>query len=91
MVDLAFKAVGVCSVGTFCCVALLMTGDGEALFLQLKQAQRSVLERLGGGIAYDGHQGRRVVEGQQMMQAASDIFLITHKMIVLAVSTMFAR
>src|SRR4029077_17554089 len=56
-------------------IALLMTGDSEPLFLQLKQAQRSVLERLGGGIAYVGHQGRRVVEGQQMMQAASDIFL----------------
>src|SRR5262249_61700456 len=52
-----------------------MTGDSEPLFLQLKQAQRSVLERLGGGIAYVGHQGQRVVEGQQMMQAASDIFL----------------
>ena len=75
MRDLAFKVVGVGSVGTFCCVALLMTGDNEPLFLQLKQAQRSVLERLGGKIAYDGHQGRRVVEGQQMMQAASDIFL----------------
>jgi uncharacterized protein (DUF2252 family) len=75
IVDLVFKAVGVGSVGTFCCVALLMTGDSEPLFLQLKQAQRSVLERLGGGITYDGHQGRRVVEGQQMMQAASDIFL----------------
>jgi uncharacterized protein (DUF2252 family) len=75
IVDLVFKAVGVGSVGTFCCVALLMTGDSEPLFLQLKQAQRSVLERLGGGLAYEGHQGRRVVEGQQMMQAASDIFL----------------
>lgn len=75
IVDLVFKAVGVGSVGTFCCVALLMTGDNEPLFLQIKQAQQSVLERLGGGIAYDGHQGRRVVEGQQMMQAANDIFL----------------
>jgi uncharacterized protein (DUF2252 family) len=75
IVDLAFKAVGVGSVGTYCYIALLMTGDSEPLFLQLKQAQRSVLERLGGGIAYVGHQGRRVVEGQQMMQAASDIFL----------------
>jgi hypothetical protein len=75
IVDLVFKAVGVGSVGTFCCVALLMTGDNEPLFLQIKQAQQSVLERLGGGITYDGHQGRRVVEGQQMMQAANDIFL----------------
>jgi uncharacterized protein (DUF2252 family) len=73
--DLAFKAVGVGSVGTFCCVALFMTDDNEPLFLQVKQAQRSILEQLGGKPAYEGHQGRRVVEGQQMMQAASDIFL----------------
>jgi uncharacterized protein (DUF2252 family) len=75
MRDLAFKAVGVGSVGTFCCVALFMTGDDEPLFLQIKQAQASVLERLGGKLAYNGNQGRRVVQGQQMMQAASDIFL----------------
>lgn len=73
--DLAFKAVGVGSVGTFCCVGLFMTGDGEPLFLQVKQAQRSVLERLGDKLGYKGNQGRRVMEGQQMMQAASDIFL----------------
>jgi hypothetical protein len=75
MKDLAFKAVGVGSVGTFCCVALFMTDDNEPLILQVKQAQRSVLERLSGKLAYKGNQGRRVVEGQQMMQAASDIFL----------------
>jgi uncharacterized protein (DUF2252 family) len=75
MKDLVFKAVGVGSVGTFCCVGLLLTGDNEPLFLQLKQAQRSVRERLGSKLRYRGHQGRRVVEGQQMMQAASDIFL----------------
>lgn len=73
--DLAFKAVGVGSVGTFCFVGLFVTGDGEPLFLQVKQAQRSALERLGGKLRYTGNQGRRVVEGQQMMQAASDIFL----------------
>src|SRR5713226_3774453 len=73
--DLAFKAVGVGSVGTFCCVGLFMTGDSEPLFLKVKQAQNSVLERLGGKLGYKGHQGRRVVQGQQMMQAASDIFL----------------
>jgi uncharacterized protein (DUF2252 family) len=73
--DLVFKAVGVGSVGTFCCVSLLLTADNEPLFLQLKQAMRSALERLGGGLKYDGHQGQRVVEGQRMMQAASDIFL----------------
>jgi uncharacterized protein (DUF2252 family) len=75
MKDLAFKAVGVGSVGTFCCVALFMTADNEPLFLQIKQAVHSVLERLGGKLAYGGNQGRRVVEGQRMMQAASDIFL----------------
>jgi uncharacterized protein (DUF2252 family) len=75
MKDLAFKAVGVGSVGTFCCVALFMTGDNEPLFLQVKQAAHSVLERLGGNLGYKGNQGRRVVEGQRMMQAASDIFL----------------
>lgn len=75
MKDLAFKAVGVGSVGTFCCVALFMTDDNEPLFLQVKQAQRSVLERLDGKLAYKGNQGSRVMQGQQLMQAASDIFL----------------
>ncbi|WP_315833109.1 DUF2252 domain-containing protein [Bradyrhizobium prioriisuperbiae] len=73
--DVAFKAVGVGSVGTFCCIGLFMTGDDEPLFLQIKQAQASVLERLGGKLGYKGNQGRRVVQGQQMMQAASDFFL----------------
>jgi hypothetical protein len=54
---------------------VFLTGDNEPLFLQIKQAQKSVLERLGGRLEYKGHQGRRVVQGQQMMQAASDIFL----------------
>jgi hypothetical protein len=75
MKDLVFKAVGVGSVGTFCCVGLFLTGDNEPLFLQLKQAQHSVLERLGSKLRYKEHHGRRVVEGQRMMQAASDIFL----------------
>src|SRR5258707_11309745 len=75
MKDMAFKAVGVGSVGTFCCVGLFMSGDDEPLFLQVKQAQNSVLEQLGGKLGYKGNQGRRVVEGQQMMQAASDLFL----------------
>ena len=75
MKDIVFKAVGVGSVGTFCCAGLFMSGDGEPMFLQVKQAWRSVLERLGGGIGYAGHQGQRVVEGQRMMQAANDIFL----------------
>jgi Uncharacterized protein conserved in bacteria (DUF2252) len=75
MVDVAFKAVGVGSVGTICVVGLFLSGDHEPLFLQVKQAQRSVLERLSERLAYPGPQGRRVVEGQRMMQAASDIFL----------------
>ncbi len=75
MKDIAFKAVGVGSVGTFCCIALFLTGDNEPLFLQIKQALHSVLERLGGNLEYKRPQGRRVVQGQQMMQAASDIFL----------------
>ncbi|HXE26169.1 MAG TPA: DUF2252 domain-containing protein [Roseiarcus sp.] len=73
--DVAFKAVGVGSVGTICVVGLFLSGDGEPLFLQVKQAQRSGLERLSEKLAYHGPQGRRVVEGQRMMQAASDIFL----------------
>ncbi|CAN5501907.1 DUF2252 domain-containing protein [soil metagenome] len=75
MKDIAFKAVGVGSVGTFCYVGLFMTGDGEPMFLQIKQAQTSVLQRLGGGLGFKGNQGQRVVEGQRVMQAASDIFL----------------
>ena len=50
-----------------------MSGDGAPLFLQIKEAAKSVLERLGP--KFSGHQGRRVVEGQRVMQAASDIFL----------------
>src|SRR5216683_1913316 len=73
--DLRRKPVGVGSVGTYCYVALFMTADNEPLFLQIKQALNSVLERLNGKLAYKGNQGRRVVHGQQMMQAASDIFL----------------
>jgi uncharacterized protein (DUF2252 family) len=71
--DTAFKVVGVGSVGTFCAVGLFISGDGAPLFLQVKEANNSVLERLGS--KFEGHQGRRVVEGQRVMQAASDIFL----------------
>ena len=71
--DIAFKVVGVGSVGTFCAIGLYMCGDGTPLFLQLKEAGKSVLERLGP--KFRGHQGQRVVEGQRVMQAASDIFL----------------
>src|SRR5215475_12924625 len=71
--DIAFKVVGVGSVGTFCAIGLYMCGDGTPLFLQIKEASKSVLERLGQ--KFKGHQGQRVVEGQRIMQASSDIFL----------------
>ena len=71
--DVAFKVVGVGSVGTFCAVGLYTCGDGSPLFLQIKEANKSVLERLAP--KFKGHQGQRVVEGQRVMQAASDLFL----------------
>ncbi len=71
--DMTFKAVGVGSVGTFCAIGLFTSGDGAPLFLQVKEAGRSVLEC--PGPKFNGHPGRRVVEGQHIMQAASDIFL----------------
>jgi uncharacterized protein (DUF2252 family) len=71
--DMAFKAVGVGSVGTFCAIGLFTSGDGAPLFLQVKEAGKSVLECLAP--KYKGHPGRRVVEGQHIMQAASDLFL----------------
>jgi len=71
--DVAFKAVGVGSVGTFCAIGLFLSHDGAPLFLQFKQASKSVLEGLGP--SYRHHCGRRVVEGQRTMQAASDVFL----------------
>jgi len=71
--DVAFKVVGVGSVGTFCAIGLFTCGDGTPLFLQIKEAGPSVLERLAP--KFKGHQGQRVVEGQRVMQAASDIFL----------------
>jgi uncharacterized protein (DUF2252 family) len=72
--DVAIKAVGVGSVGTRCYLALLVADGVEPLFLQLKEARRSVLESPKGKSRYE-HQGFRVVYGQRLMQAASDIFL----------------
>jgi uncharacterized protein (DUF2252 family) len=74
VVDVAFKVVGVGSVGTACGVILLISGNGDPLFLQFKQARQSVLEPFSGASPF-GHSGQRVVIGQQAMQAASDIFL----------------
>lgn len=74
LADSAIKVVGVGSVGTVCAVALLMAGDNDPLFLQVKQAGPSVLERFAGKSTYSNH-GQRVVVGSQLMQFASDVFL----------------
>jgi uncharacterized protein (DUF2252 family) len=74
LVDLAIKVVGIGSVGTMCMVALLMSVAGRPFFLQVKQANASVLEAHAGASAYD-HHGQRVVMGQRLMQPASDMFL----------------
>jgi uncharacterized protein (DUF2252 family) len=74
-VDSARKVVGVGSVGTRCFIALLMGASlHDPLMLQIKEAGPSVLERYLGPSRYAQH-GRRIVRGQQLMQAASDIFL----------------
>jgi uncharacterized protein (DUF2252 family) len=74
-VHLARKVVGVGSVGTRAWIALLVgRDDGDPLFLQTKEAERSVLAPYAGASAYR-NDGRRVVEGQRLMQAASDILL----------------
>jgi uncharacterized protein (DUF2252 family) len=72
---LARKVVGVGSVGTRAWIVLL-TGadDADPLFLQAKEAEVSVLEPYAGASRFENH-GQRVVEGQRLMQAASDIFL----------------
>jgi uncharacterized protein (DUF2252 family) len=72
--DVAFKAVGVGSVGTFCAIALLVSGGGAPLLLQIKEAQQSVLAPAAGASEYENH-GQRVVVGQRMLQAATDVFL----------------
>jgi uncharacterized protein (DUF2252 family) len=73
--DAAHKVVGVGSVGTRAWIVLLLGRDsGDPLFLQAKEARASVLEPYVGASPYRNH-GRRVVEGQRLMQAASDIFL----------------
>lgn len=75
VIDLAYRVVGVGSVGTRCLVALLF-GDGQddPLILQLKEASRSVLEPFVTPCTYP-NQGERVVQGQRIIQAASDLFL----------------
>ena len=75
LVQVARKVVGVGSVGTRAWVVLMDAGDGvEPLFLQAKEAQPSVLAEYAGRSQYT-NQGERVVAGQHLMQAESDIFL----------------
>jgi uncharacterized protein (DUF2252 family) len=75
LVHLARKVVGVGSVGTRAWVVLLVgRDDDDPLFLQFKEADSSVLEPYAGASRYENH-GERVVRGQRLMQAASDIFL----------------
>jgi uncharacterized protein (DUF2252 family) len=74
-VHVAHKVVGVGSVGTRCWIVLMLGRDSnDPLFLQVKEAGPSVLAPFASGGRYK-HQGRRVVEGQRLMQAASDILL----------------
>jgi len=73
--DLARKVVGVGSVGTRCWIALMLGRDtSDPLFLQIKEAEASVLSRYVGASRHT-NQGQRVVAGQRLMQASSDIFL----------------
>jgi hypothetical protein len=72
--DAAIKVVGVGSVGTLCWVLLLMAGDDDPLFLQVKEARTSVLEPYAGKSLFPNH-GQRVVDGYRRMQPASDMFL----------------
>jgi uncharacterized protein (DUF2252 family) len=72
--DVAYKVVGVGSVGTRCFIALFCGDQDDHLFLQVKEARPSVLEGLVGPCPFSNN-GERVVTGQRLMQSASDIFL----------------
>jgi uncharacterized protein (DUF2252 family) len=75
LTDIARKVVGVGSVGTRAWIALMLGRDGQdPLFLQMKEAEASVLEEHLGPSEFSNH-GERVVTGQRLMQASSDIFL----------------
>jgi hypothetical protein len=74
LVDAAVKVVGIGSVGTLCMIALMVSEAGHPLFLQVKEANASVLEAYAGKSVYP-HHGQRVVQGQRLMQPASDLFL----------------
>jgi uncharacterized protein (DUF2252 family) len=72
--DAAIKVVGIGSVGTACWVLLFTAGEGDPLFLQIKEARTSVLEPYAGASTFANH-GQRVVNGYRLMQPASDMFL----------------
>jgi uncharacterized protein (DUF2252 family) len=72
--DVALKVVGVGSVGTRCYIALLLNDNNEPLFIQVKEARQSVLEPFTKPCVYK-HNGERIVQGQRLIQSASDIFL----------------
>jgi len=73
--DMARKVVGVGSVGTRCWIVLMLgRNESDPLFLQVKEADASVLSRYVGASKYT-NMGQRVVAGQRLMQATSDIFL----------------
>ena len=72
--DVAIKVVGVGSVGTWCGIALLLAGEQDSLFLQIKEAGPSVLEPYAGKSLFPNH-GQRVVNGYRLIQSASDMFL----------------
>ena len=74
LMDLSLKVVGVGSVGTLCAIVLMVAAKNDPLFLQIKEAHPSVLEQYAGKSKYANH-GERVVNGQRLMQSASEIFL----------------
>jgi uncharacterized protein (DUF2252 family) len=73
-IDSAIKVVGVGSIGTRCYVSLFLADGDDPLFLQIKEARRSVLEPPRGKSRFE-NRGFRVITGQRLMQGASDIFL----------------
>jgi uncharacterized protein (DUF2252 family) len=74
LVDVAFKVVGIGSVGTFCAIGLFVTRDDATLLLQLKEAQESALAPHAAPSVY-ANQGQRVVTGQRILQGERDVFL----------------
>lgn len=72
--DVALKVVGVGSIGTRCYVVLLLNDNNEPLFIQVKEARQSVVEPYTKPSVYK-HNGERIVQGQRLMQSASDMFL----------------